>query len=161
MPTVRPASREEPFRVAACGAAGGIVVRAGADSSPRVLVVHRSDGAWAFAHSGRRRGEAMVTAALRAVRAQTGFLCVPEAILGSTEHADRWNRTQLVRYWAMRPLSGAFAPTDNVDDCAWLRPAEAAVRLTNDHDRRLLLHAIPDIEAVLESRLRLLEGSLG
>jgi 8-oxo-dGTP diphosphatase len=134
-------------------AAGGLVIRRGPDGAARVVLIHRPrDGGWAFPHGKQRRAESLSQAAQRQVQARTGFLCVPEANLGVTEYLDRRGRPRLVRYWAMDRLRGEFEPTDDVDQIAWLRPPEALLRLSHDHDRELLQSALPQLDAVLDRR---------
>jgi 8-oxo-dGTP diphosphatase len=161
MTAAPPTHSAHAFRIAV-RAAGGLVIRRGADDSIRVALVHRAAGRdWSFPKGGQHRGETLLAAALREVRAKTGFLCVAEAAIGVTEYFDRCERPKLVRYWAMHHVSGGFLPNDEVDAIAWLRPSEATLRLTHDHDGRLLDSAIPQLEAVLEQREGLRSLSLG
>ena len=44
----------------------------------------------------------------------------------------------------MRPLGGAFAPDDEVDEVRWLSVEPAAALLTYDRDRMLLDELIAD-----------------
>ena len=134
-------------------AAGGLVIRRGADDQIRVALVHRPRyDDWAFPKGKQRRGETLLAAALREVREETGLLCIAEQVLGVTEYVDRRDRPKLVRYWAMHAVAGGFEPNDEVDSMAWVRPTEAVLRLSNDHDIELLTAVIPQLEAVLEGR---------
>jgi len=56
----------------------------------------------------------------------------------ATDYIDRRGRPKHVRYWEMRPLSGAFTANDEVDEVQWLAMADARPRLTYAHDRLVL-----------------------
>lgn len=155
------ASRAQPLRVAV-RAAGGLIVRRGADHAPRVVLVHRPrQDDWSFPKGRQKRGETLLGTALREVREETGFLCVAEAVVGTTEYVDRYARPKLVRYWVMRHVTGTFSESAEVDAMAWVRPREAVIRLTHERDRELLDSALAQIEGVLERRDDLLSASLG
>jgi 8-oxo-dGTP diphosphatase len=160
--TAAPPTHSAPTLRIAVRAAGGLVIRRGADGGIRVALVHRSAGEdWSFPTGGQRRGESLLATALREVRAKTGFLCVAEAVVGVTEYLDHCGRPKLVRYWAMQHVSGGFLPNGEVDAIAWLRPSEAALQLTHDHDRELLDAAITHLEVVLERQEGMRSLSLG
>jgi 8-oxo-dGTP diphosphatase len=143
-------------------AAGGLVIRRGPDEAIRVVLVHRPKYAdWSFPKGGQRRGESLMATALREVREETGFLCVAEEVVGVTEYFDRRDRPKLVRYWVMRRVTGSFLPNDEVDAVAWVRPSEAVLRLSHEHDRELLEGAVEQLSGVLESRERVDTLSLG
>ena len=120
-------------------AAGGIVRRDG-----EVLVVHRPKyDDWSFPKGKLDEGERWEDAALREVEEETGFRCSLGPELGSTAYTDSRGRPKVARYWLMRPESGEFESTDEVDEIAWLSPTDAAERLTYDRDRELLRSAEP------------------
>jgi 8-oxo-dGTP diphosphatase len=146
------ASRDTQLRVGV-RAAGGLVIRRGTDDAVRVVLVHcpRYDD-WSFPKGRQGRGETLLAAALREVRDKTGFLCVAQASVGVTEYLDRAARPKLVRYWVMNRVNGAFVPNDEVDAIAWLRPSEAIVRLSHDHDRRLLSGSVAQLTEALAAR---------
>lgn len=145
-------SRDKGLRVAVC-AAGGLVIRRGPDNAIRVVLVHRpGNDDWSFPKGRQRRGERLLNTALREVREETGFLCVAEAVAGVTEYFDRCGRPKLVRYWVMRSVSGTFVPNAEVDTIGWVRPSEAVLRLSHEHDRELLAGAVEQLDAVLERR---------
>jgi 8-oxo-dGTP diphosphatase len=146
------ASRAPGLRIGV-RAAGGLVIRRGDDDTIRLVLVHRPKyDDWSFPKGKQRRGETLLAAALREVREETGFLCVAEAPVGVTEYLDRGDRPKLVRYWVMNRVNGAFAPNDEVDAIAWLRPSEAVLRLSHDHDRELLERTVEQLTAQLEAR---------
>ena len=143
-------------------AAGGLVIRRGPDRSPRVALVHRPRyDDWSFPKGKQQRGETLLAAGLREVREETGFFCLAEESLGVTEYIDRHGRPKLVRYWFMKRVAGNFEPNREVDAIAWVRPAEAVLRLSHDQDRELLEGATPRLESVLERREAAETMSLG
>jgi len=155
------ASRDPQLRVAV-RAAGGLVVRRGGDDTVRVVLVHRPRyDDWSFPKGKQRRGETLLAAGLREVREETGFLCVAEASLGVTEYLDRGNRPKLVRYWVMDRIAGDFVPSHEVDAIAWIRPSEAVLRLSHEHDRELLRRSVQRLAEVLEGREYVDSRSLG
>jgi 8-oxo-dGTP diphosphatase len=134
-------------------AAGGLVIRRGADDATWVVLVHRPKyDDWSFPKGGQKRGETLLATALREVREETGFLCVAEAVIGVTEYFDRRARPKLVRYWVMHRVTGTFTPNPEVDAIAWVRPSEAVLRLTHEHDRQLLTDAVEQLAGVLDRR---------
>jgi 8-oxo-dGTP diphosphatase len=161
MTAERTSKRDHGLRIAV-RAAGGLVIRRGADDAIRVVLVHRPKyGDWSFPKGGQRRGETLMETALREVREETGFLCVAEEAVGVTEYFDRRDLPKLVRYWVMRRVTGTFVPNDEVDAVTWVRPSEAVLRLSHGHDRELLEGAVEQLSGVLESRERVEKLSLG
>ncbi len=155
------ATRDPHLRVAV-RAAGGLVVRRGDDDVVRVVLVHRPRyDDWSFPKGKQRRGETLLGAALREVREETGFLCIAEASVGVTEYLDRGERPKLVRCWVMNRLNGTFAPNDEVDAIAWLRPSEAMLWLSHEHDRELLSRSVEQLAAALDEREYVATRSLG
>ena len=130
-------------------AAGGVVWRpapAGGESV-LVLIVHRPKyDDWTFPKGKADPGESDEECALREVEEETGLRCRMGAHLADVSYADRFGRDKIVRYWAMEPLAGEFAPNDEVDKVRWLLPAAAGALLTYDRDRALL----GELPAVLE-----------
>jgi 8-oxo-dGTP pyrophosphatase MutT (NUDIX family) len=115
-------------------AAGGVVTRDG-----EVLLVHRPRyDDWTFPKGKALAGESDEATALREVEEETGLRCALGDELPATSYVDSKGRPKRVRYWRMRPLAGAFAPHAEVDEIAWLSPAEAAERLTYPRDLALL-----------------------
>lgn len=119
-------------------AAGGVVVR-GDGAERRVALVHRPRyDDWSFPKGKLLEGELEEAAALREVREETGLRCRLGTHVGAVTYADRNGRPKVVRYWTMTPDGGAFEPGEEVDELAWLSPAEAEDVLTYPHDRALL-----------------------
>jgi 8-oxo-dGTP pyrophosphatase MutT (NUDIX family) len=119
-------------------AAGGVVVREGADGD-EVLLVHRpAYDDWSLPKGKAHRDERDEDCALREVEEETGLRCELERELPSTSYRDGRGRTKVVRYWAMRPLGGEARAQAEVDDVAWLPIDEAKERLTWERDRSVL-----------------------
>ena len=88
-------------------AAGGVVVRAGADG-PEVLLVHRpAYDDWTFPKGKLDRGETEEECALREVEEETGLRCTLGRELGSTTYRDGKGRRKRVRYWLMEVEAAA------------------------------------------------------
>lgn len=115
-------------------ASGGLVVRDG-----EVLLVHRPKyDDWTFPKGKADEGESDEECALREVLEETGLRCALVAEAGATEYVDARGRPKRVRWWLMRPIGGAFAPTAEVDEVRWTRPRDAARLLSYDRDVALL-----------------------
>jgi 8-oxo-dGTP pyrophosphatase MutT (NUDIX family) len=120
------------FEGADVKAAGGVVHRDGA-----VAVAHRPRyDDWSFPKGKLDRGETWERAALREVQEEIGLRCRLGEELEPAQYDTR-NGRKVVRYWMMEPLSGGFAPNEEVDEVRWLSPAEAERLLSYDHDRAL------------------------
>jgi len=115
-------------------ASGGLIVRDG-----RVAVVHRPKyDDWSFPKGKAEPGEGDEECALREIEEETGLRVELREELEATEYSDATGRRKRVRWWRMTPLSGAFAPTDEVDELRWLTPDEARELLTYPRDAGLL-----------------------
>jgi 8-oxo-dGTP diphosphatase len=120
-------------------AAGGVVIRTDADGVRRFAVVHRPKyDDWSFPKGKLLDGESYEDAARREVEEETGLRCDLERDLGVVRYRDRRGRPKVVRYWTMRPIAGAFTPTDEVDQLRWVDAREAEDLLSHADDRRLL-----------------------
>jgi 8-oxo-dGTP diphosphatase len=119
-------------------AAGGVIVRDGL-----VVVVHRPEyDDWSFPKGKADPGETDEDCALREIEEETGLRCDLAEELATTRHHDRKGRPKRVRWWLMRPLAGAFEPSDEVDQLRWLTPTEARAVLTYAGDVELLDEAL-------------------
>lgn len=119
-------------------AAGGVVTRA-AGGAIEVLLVHRpAYDDWTFPKGKAEAGETDESCALREVEEETGLRCELGEELPQTSYRDAKGRPKVVRYFAMRPLAGSFAPHAEVDDARWLPLEAAAETLTYERDRELL-----------------------
>jgi 8-oxo-dGTP diphosphatase len=115
-------------------AAGGVV-----EDNGRVLLVHRPQyDDWTFPKGKAQEDESDEACALREVEEETGLRCELGDELPSTSYVDSKGRPKRVRYWRMRPVAGAFAPHDEVDELAWLPPLEAREKLSYVRDLTLL-----------------------
>jgi 8-oxo-dGTP diphosphatase len=119
-------------------AAGG-VIRGHRTEHGQVLLVHRPRyDDWTFPKGKAKKGESDEACALREVAEETGLHCALEMELPSTLYPDAKGRTKRVRWWRMRPVSGSFAPTKEVDEIRWLAPQDAQRFLTYEHDAAVL-----------------------
>ena len=124
-------------------AAGGVVHRR-RDDRTEVLLVHRPRHQdWSFPKGKCDDGEADEDCARREVEEETGLRCRLLSEVPSTRYADARGRDKVVRYWLMSPIDGAFAVTEEVDECRWVTVEEAGHLLSYAHDRALLGH-VPD-----------------
>ena len=121
-------------------AAGGLVVRQGERGS-EVLLVHRQRyDDWTFPKGKVDPGESDEDAARREVEEETGFRCVLDLELPSTQYLDARGRPKVVRYWLMHVIDGSFAVNNEVDQIEWMTADAARARLTYDRDRELAEH---------------------
>ena len=123
-------------------AAGGIVLREGADG-PEVAVVHRPKyDDWSLPKGKLDPGEGWQEAALREVEEETGLECELGAELSPVTYLDAKGREKRVRWWLMRPCGGRFSASDEIDEMRWVSAAEADASLDYEHDRELVREAL-------------------
>jgi 8-oxo-dGTP diphosphatase len=119
-------------------AAGGLVVREGADGG-EILIVHRpAYGDWSFPKGKLEPGERAEEAAVREVEEETGLRCRLDRELATTRYQDARGRPKTVRYWLMTPVAGMLAAANEIDDVRFVPVAEAHDLLTYGRDRELL-----------------------
>jgi 8-oxo-dGTP diphosphatase len=119
-------------------AAGGVVVRAGAEGT-EVLVVHRPRyGDWSFPKGKAEPDETDEDCARREVEEETGLVCELVAELPATEYVDARGRPKRVRYWRMEIQHGELTFRHEVDEARWLAPDDAAQLLSYDRDLAVL-----------------------
>jgi 8-oxo-dGTP diphosphatase len=116
-------------------AGGGVVAQEGT-----VLLVHRPRyDDWTFPKGKLEESdESLAACALREVWEETGFVCELGTELAQTSYIDRKGRPKEVTYWRMTISSGAFEPTDEVDEVVFVTPEEARELLTYDRDIAVL-----------------------
>ena len=120
-------------------AAGGVVWRPSPSGDLEVLLVHRPRyDDWTLPKGKLDPGETHGEAALREVEEETGLRCAMGTELPETSYVDRKGRPKRVRYWAMTPVEGTFAPTGEVDEIRWLPLSDAGRWLTYPRDRALI-----------------------
>jgi 8-oxo-dGTP pyrophosphatase MutT (NUDIX family) len=140
MPRGAPATLEEPRQGVLIHAAGGMIVRRGADGVVQVAVVYRpARGDWTFPKGKLEPGETFEECAIREVFEETCLHCRLGTFVGHTEYRDRKDRPKVVAYWVMEAESGAFRPNNEVDELRWVDLAGAARILSWDRDRELLV----------------------
>ena len=119
-------------------AAGGLLVRDGAEG-PELALVHRPRyDDWSLPKGKLEPGESFEQAARREIEEETGFTCELGPELESSSYRDHKGRPKLVRWFRMTPGGGSFAANDEVDELRWLNPAQAMAMVHYDHDRRLI-----------------------
>src|SRR5919106_1615180 len=120
-------------------AGGGIVWRTGKNGVVEIALVHRPKyDDWTLPKGKPLPGETEEETAAREVEEETGMRCVMERPIGRIHYVDRRGRPKTVRYWLMRPISGSFTPSDEVDELRWLSLDQAEAILSYEHDRWLL-----------------------
>lgn len=119
--------------------AGAVVWREG-DRGVEVLLVHRvGHDDWALPKGGAHAGESDEQCAVREVEEESGYRCALDWELPSASYLDGRGVRRTVRYWAARPLSGAFVPNDEVDEVRWLSPADALALMTEPRERPMVV----------------------
>lgn len=120
-------------------AGGGVVWRRGDDGPLEVLLVHRPKyDDWSLPKGKADPGEGDEESALREVEEETGLACELGAYLGDISYMDQHGRPKVARYWAMQPKSGAFSPTEEVDEVRWLAVPDALATLSRREDGEMV-----------------------
>ena len=126
-------------------AAGGVVLRPGADGEPpEVLVVHRPRyDDWSLPKGKLDPGETWEDAAVREVHEETGVTARLGVELTPTDYTDRKGRAKRVRWWTMPVIDDERRPPDDeVDELRWVPIDEVGALLTYDADRELVDEAL-------------------
>ena len=124
-------------------AAGGVLWRPAPDGDGvEVAIIHRPRyDDWSLPKGKLGAGEPEVEGAVREVLEETGHHVRVGRPLGETRYDKAVGsslRPKVVRWWAMRAVSGAFDATREVDAMRWVPLAEADQVLTRETDRELL-----------------------
>jgi 8-oxo-dGTP pyrophosphatase MutT (NUDIX family) len=123
-------------------AAGGVVWREESGLAA-VAVIHRPRrGDWSLPKGKLRADESWQEAALREIAEETGWEARIVGFAGAKLELDR-DIPKLVVYWHMRAQRELDLDLEGeVDEVAWLSPAEALARLDRASDRMVLLRAL-------------------
>ncbi|HEY7564468.1 MAG TPA: NUDIX hydrolase [Acidimicrobiia bacterium] len=125
-------------------AAGGVVLRTGADG-PEVLIIHRPRyDDWTLPKGKNDPGEPADVTARREVGEETGVRTRVIGPLGTTQHVTGDGRKE-VTWFAMRASGSGngFIPNEEVDQIEWIPAPKAPDRLTYEADRDLLARTEP------------------
>lgn len=127
-------------------AAGGVVVRTGADGPEVVLAGRIADGSWVFPKGTPDPGETIEETALREVREETGLTVRIVRPLGTMEYwfaAGGERVHKIVHFFVMAATGGDLADHDaEYDVVRWAPAAEARTMLTFDTYRAVLDRAL-------------------
>jgi 8-oxo-dGTP pyrophosphatase MutT (NUDIX family) len=142
-------------------AAGGAVWRTAADGSLETAVVHRPKyDDWSLPKGKLDRDEHPLQAAVREVGEETGLTVVVGRRSLRTQYAVEEDVKQ-VDYWLQRAVGGEFEPNAEVDQLRWLALADAAARVSHDHDRAVLADLARDDVPRAPTLLLVRHGSAG
>jgi len=120
-------------------AGGGVLYRTREDGAREFAIIHRPRyGDWTLPKGKLEPGESVEEGALREVEEETGYRAEIERRIGETSYRARNGSDKRVTYFAMRPISGEFAPNDEVDEIRWVTLDEANELLSYEHDRYLV-----------------------
>jgi 8-oxo-(d)GTP phosphatase len=133
-------------------AAGGVLFRPAGDGI-EVCLVHRPRyDDWALPKGKLDGDEHPLVGAVREVTEETGCAGVPVLKLPQLKYDLPDGTPKTVDFWLMRSAEdGPVQDTDEVDELAWLSPAEAATRLSYDDERGVLAQAtaVPPVTSVV------------
>lgn len=126
--------------------AAGAVLWRRTDDQLQVALVHRPKyDDWSWAKGKLDPGETWVEAAAREVLEETGFrprLGIP---LPRSLYSMQRGKLKEIRYWAAEVMGGSGDLENEIDEVAWLTPAQAQMRFSYVRDA-LQLQAVVDAE---------------
>ena len=109
-------------------AAGGLVIDASDEQTPRVLLVHRPKyDDWSYPKGKLDPGETIEIAALREVEEETGLRCRIIRELTSVHYLYRGRGGEI------------HVNMYEIDEARWCTVSDAMARLRYDHDRQILM----------------------
>ena len=119
-------------------AAGGVVVRQGADG-PEILIVHRPRyDDWTLPKGKANPSESSEATAVREVEEETGVRARIVWPLGKSRY-EHENASKVVHWFAMRESrSTAFEPNDEVDTVRWVPLGEVGDVLSYEKDAEVV-----------------------
>lgn len=127
-------ARTDTLRTGTVPAAGAVLWRR-EDDQLQVAMVHRPKyDDWSWAKGKLDPGETWVEAAAREVLEETGFrprLGIP---LPRSVYSMKGGALKEIRYWAAEVMSGTGELENEIDEVAWLTPAQAQLRLSYVRD---------------------------
>lgn len=116
------------------------------DDQLEVALVHRPKyDDWSWAKGKLDPGETWVAAAVREVLEETGFrprLGIP---LPRSVYSMQRGKLKEIRYWAAEVMGGSGELENEIDEVAWLTPAQAQTRFSYVRDA-LQLQAVVDAD---------------
>lgn len=122
--------------VGASVAAAGALVWRQAGNDIEVALVHRPRyDDWSWPKGKLDPGEEWSVAAVREVHEETGLQVRLGLPLPTSLYALQRGEIKQVRYWSAEVIGGDGALVNEIDQVAWLTPAQAASRLTHPRDR--------------------------
>jgi 8-oxo-dGTP pyrophosphatase MutT (NUDIX family)/phosphohistidine phosphatase SixA len=115
-------------------AAGAVLWRSG-PAGNEIAVVHRPHyDDWSLPKGKLDPGETAPVAAVRELTEETGYNAVLGSFLTTVEYSVNGS-PKTVDYFTAKPVSGEFAPNEEVDELRWLPVPEARSLLTYEGDR--------------------------
>lgn len=139
--------------------AAGVVCWREKDGNFEVLLVRREKYQdWSFPKGKQDPGELLPETAVREVLEETGIRLKLGRKLSTISYQVGSGEEKEVHYWAskLKPKawkSASFEPNEEIAKIGWFSFAEAASKLTYEHDRRLLQEVIDlQRQQILETR---------
>ncbi len=127
-------------------AAGGVVLRHGAEGCEAVIIHRPRHADWSFPKGKVDLGETLAETALREVWEETALRCALGVDLGDVEYELPEGGLKRTRYWTMRVvIEEEFVPGDEVDGVRWVPVAALAGELTSPIDRALAVRLTAEL----------------